>query len=766
MRAFIENEKIPGLPFIPRTLLHQGTWGEVWRATHDHYKNVIFIAYSSGEGEELFTAAIKGIRRWKATVGPATPHLLKIHEISDSAIPYILTEDPGDKTLAESMEHHTGQITLEVLARVVRELASGLQEAGEWELAPVGLAPEFIFRTRDGAAPHWRILPVGPTAPLYWRQSYCGKHLPPTTIGRGTPDPQHVDVYSLAMIWLELLRVYHRESGETERRVLLESGLREVLATCLNRIDGEYRQPADVATMIQEWLLRFHRSKDRITAKISAPDYRYVTPGDSVAQNADPLSSEAIASLPPPSRDTPPPPAPPSSDDCEKTEILVMPDAERASSTSQISTSAVKHEIVAREDGGEGADVYDEPTMLSGPGMAPLPRKGLTETDVKRPAIKVPQAPTQLPPAPPRAPLAPHVGQWSAPDSYELLEPLGSGSMARVYKARHRVLDRTVVLKVSTPKPGSGIEENPQRLLLEARTIAKLENDNIVRIHDCLIHMGQVHLVMEFVEGFTLGDLLRCKDPSTLDPRYRKMLAAPGRLKPEVVMDFGIQAARALDYAHRQGVIHRDVKPSNLLITPDGKAKLFDFSIAKVEADGESMTATGMILGSPAYMSPEQVERIPLDGRADLYALGCVLYDCLVGHPPFQDKSDVLLCLKQLKEDAPAPNTLIPEIPEELSRIVMRCLYKDRANRFGVGADLETVLKRQLDLHNFKSAEKKQGRPTADPAGQAAPRAPKEFEPVRSRPSGSVDNNGGGGMWIFWVVFLAALAVGSYFLFK
>ncbi|MEO8377114.1 MAG: serine/threonine-protein kinase [Candidatus Sumerlaeota bacterium] len=743
MTTFVENEKIPDLPFIPRTLLCQGSWGEIWRASHDTFGTVLFLAYSSGEGEELFASAQRGLVSWKHNVEASSHRLLKILEMSDGAIPYLIIEDTGEKSLAETLERHHGHPTLEALAKAIKEISLAVADAAEWGLTPLGLIPEMVLKCHDGSPVPWKILPIAPCAPIHRRATYCAKYLPPSTVGGDLSyEPQNCDTYALGQIWMDLIRMYQKDASEIDKRVLLECGLKEAVAGALQKIEGEFRPPAEVAEIAQHWLTRFHRKKDEIIAMVSSPKYMEESGPASTDENI-------LAQF---------------SSDEEHTMILpskvAPPNTHPSTSAIPVGKMNFQRYPVAPEDK-QTLDISDEPTLIPG---APLPAKNSGVSGRTPQPVKPAAPPDGVGAAPPRPPMAKSGSAWVAPEAYEIIETLGSGSMARVYKARHKVLDRIVVLKVSTPRPGTGIEENPQRLLLEARTIAKLEHENIVRINDCFIHMGQVHLVMEYVDGMTIGDLLKVKDTNKLDPKYRKMLAGPGRLKPAAVMEVGIQAASALDYAHKHGIIHRDVKPTNLLLTPDGKTKLFDFSIAKIQSgEVESMTATGIILGSPAYMSPEQVERQPLDGRADIYALGCVLYHGLAGRPPFSDKSDVMLCLKQLKETAPPINTLQPDVSEDLARIVDRCLYKDRTERFGSGLDLNMALKRLKELKSFNTQDKQRPRPSvkegAPAKGAIQPEREKAvFEPVITRTrevEEPTESSSGGWIWIIIVLIIA-----------
>ena len=248
---------------------------------------------------------------------------------------------------------------------------------------------------------------------------------------------------------------------------------------------------------------------------------------------------------------------------------------------------------------------------------------------------------------------------------YELAEPLGAGGMARVVAAYDHRLRRRVAIKLVreelTTDPTSR-----ERLLREARAAAGLQHPNTVGVHDVGEEDGQAFVVMELVEGQTLADRLR----------------EVGRLSPEEVVAISGAVLSALEAAHARGLVHRDVKPGNVLLPAAGGVKLADFGIAKaLDAATGDLTATGQILGTPRYLAPEQVAGQPATPASDLYSLGAVLYECLAGRPPFDAESAIALALAHQREPVPPLGEEAPWVPPALAGIVERALAKDPAGR-------------------------------------------------------------------------------------
>jgi serine/threonine-protein kinase len=247
--------------------------------------------------------------------------------------------------------------------------------------------------------------------------------------------------------------------------------------------------------------------------------------------------------------------------------------------------------------------------------------------------------------------------------SYTLLEPIGHGGMAVVYRARQDSLERTVAIKVLSENLAASTEFM-ERFRREARTAANLRHPNVITVFDFgQDERGVPYLVLEYVEGPTLADLMDCG------------------LDDNRLPDLLDQIAAGLDYAHRRGVIHRDVKPGNVLLTEDGRVVLADFGLAWL-LEGAHLTLTGGVIGTPEYMAPEQAGGERIDHRADVYALGVVLYEMLVGARPFVAETPIGVLLKHLQDVPPSVLEARPELPLAVDQVIMRALAKDPSERF------------------------------------------------------------------------------------
>ncbi len=307
--------------------------------------------------------------------------------------------------------------------------------------------------------------------------------------------------------------------------------------------------------------------------------------------------------------------------------------------------------------------------------------------------------------------------------------------MGRVYLAQDPNIDRKVALKVAEPPQdlaGRDEEELLQRFVLEARAAGQLNHPNIVAVYDAATDPGTgiSFIAMEWVEGKSLAELLRDSEPLPL-PQSAAIVE---------------QVALALDSAHDQSLVHRDVKPGNILITDQGRAKISDFGIVKFAS--LSTTAAGQIVGSPYYMSPEQIRNESLDGRSDLFSLGVVLYQCVTGAVPFAGDSLATITYKILEIDPRPPQEENPEVPATLAAVIERALAKAPADRYQNGREFAAAL-RAVDLEAADAEEVGVGAvrtpvpPALSSPGSAQPRSGKSgtllLSPPEPVPDGSSD---------------------------
>ena len=261
---------------------------------------------------------------------------------------------------------------------------------------------------------------------------------------------------------------------------------------------------------------------------------------------------------------------------------------------------------------------------------------------------------------------------------YEIMHELGHGAMGVVYKAQDPKIGRIVAIKtLSAAGQGAELEQYRARFLVEAKSAGRLNHPNVVAVHDVTDDdYGRPCLVLEFVEGTTLDRLVL--DEQIPLTRLLELLG---------------QTAHALAYAHGHGIIHRDVKPANIMVTRAGQAKLSDFGIAKLE--GTSMTIAGQVMGTPAFMSPEQCTGSAIDHRSDIFSLGAVLYTLATGEKPFPGDTFTTVAYKVVHTDPVPVRSLNPTLPEQLDAILARCLAKDPDKRYAsadaLANDIETL---------------------------------------------------------------------------
>jgi len=268
-------------------------------------------------------------------------------------------------------------------------------------------------------------------------------------------------------------------------------------------------------------------------------------------------------------------------------------------------------------------------------------------------------------------------------DRYEIVELIGEGGMATVYRARQPRLERDVAVKVMLPAlaDDSAFRARFER---EAKAIANLRHPNILTVYDYgETEDGQLYLVVDYVRGGTLREWLEAP-PSG---------GEAGGGTERGALEILAQVAEALDYAHRQGVVHRDVKPNNILLTPDGHPLLADFGLVKPVESDRRLTASGVMLGTPDYVAPEQAQALDIDGRADIYALGVITFELLTGRHPFAGETPMSVIIKHITEPMPSPSQLNPSVSPALDEIVARATAKRPEERYERAGDLARALR-------------------------------------------------------------------------
>jgi hypothetical protein len=326
---------------------------------------------------------------------------------------------------------------------------------------------------------------------------------------------------------------------------------------------------------------------------------------------------------------------------------------------------------------------------------------------------------------------------------YQLGSLLGVGGMARVYLASDRLLERQVAVKVLSP-PYAQDPVFVERFRREARSAASLSHPNIVAVFDSGSDAGLHYLVMEYVPGQSLAQLL----------------TRQGRLTPRRAAELAVEVCAALAAAHAQGLVHRDVKPANVLVGDDGRVKVTDFGIVKAAATA-SLTGTGTVLGTAAYLSPEQAQGGPVDARSDLYGLGCVLYELVCGSPPFGSGADgppVAVATRHLHQPPAPPSAHNPQVDPALDAVVLTALAKDPARRHRSAIELQDALKGVL------AEEAVAARPVGAPVA-AAPTEPLPglqgrtgVLPAATGPA--VPGSGRRPAWARWALPVAGMALG------
>jgi len=267
---------------------------------------------------------------------------------------------------------------------------------------------------------------------------------------------------------------------------------------------------------------------------------------------------------------------------------------------------------------------------------------------------------------------------------YEIGETLGYGGMAEVHRGRDVRLGREVAVKVLR----ADLARDPSfqaRFRREAQAAASLNHPAIVAVYDTGeedVYGNQPYIVMEYVEGRTLRDVLKIE----------------GRLMPRRAMEIVADVCAALDFSHRNGIIHRDIKPGNVMITRTGAVKVMDFGIARAVADNAAtVTQTAAVIGTAQYLSPEQARGETVDARSDVYSTGVLLFELITGSPPFTGDSPVAVAYQHVRENPPPPSTINPDVPPELDAIVLKAMAKNPANRYQSAGEMRADLIRAIN---------------------------------------------------------------------
>ncbi len=272
---------------------------------------------------------------------------------------------------------------------------------------------------------------------------------------------------------------------------------------------------------------------------------------------------------------------------------------------------------------------------------------------------------------------------------YEILELVGTGGMANVYKAKCSLLNRFVAIKV-LKEEFSEDQEFLKRFGIESQASAGLSHSNIVSVHDVGVQDNIHYIVMEYVDGVTL----------------KQYLAENGPLSVNEALDFSIQLVSALHHAHRKGIVHRDIKPQNIIVTKDNVLKVTDFGIARA-ASSCTMKVDESGFGSAHYCSPEQASGRYTDAKSDIYSLGVVMYEMLTGKLPFESDNSVSVAIKHIQEEPVAPREINPEIPETVEAVILKAMEKDQSERFQTAGEMLIELNYANNTLKIKSENKK-----------------------------------------------------------
>ena len=299
---------------------------------------------------------------------------------------------------------------------------------------------------------------------------------------------------------------------------------------------------------------------------------------------------------------------------------------------------------------------------------------------------------------------------------YRIVELIGEGGMAQVYRGDDLRLGREVAIKILRPQYANE-RTFVERFVQEARAMAGFSHPNIVNVFDVGRTGASPYIVMEYVDGIDL----------------RRKLQQEGRLSIGEALEIARQVAEGVGAAHRKGIVHRDIKPGNILIASDGRVKVADFGIARAMADAQHLTEPGVVWGTTAYLSPEQIRGGTATPASDVYAIGVLLYEMLTGQTPFQGEDRVAVALKHLNEPPPPLHELNPRVPPGLERLVLRMLSKDPAQRPADANEVARLLRAYQNMGNEATAVTPRIQTPTTPPRQAA--AARSAPPPKAAPT-------------------------------
>jgi beta-lactam-binding protein with PASTA domain/tRNA A-37 threonylcarbamoyl transferase component Bud32 len=331
---------------------------------------------------------------------------------------------------------------------------------------------------------------------------------------------------------------------------------------------------------------------------------------------------------------------------------------------------------------------------------------------------------------------------------YAVMERVGTGGMAEVYRARDELLGREVAVKVLSER-FSRDRSFVERFRREAQSAANINHPNIVSLYDYGADNGTYYIVMEFIDGKSIAEIIHAEGP----------------LLPERAAEIAADVAQALSRAHTTGLVHRDIKSSNIMLTSSGQTKVTDFGIARaLGGDGEqTMTQTGMVIGTAAYLSPEQAQGNPVDPRSDVYSLGVVLFEMLTGRTPFGGDSPLAIAYKHVREEPARPSAVNRDVPEALDAITLKALAKNPDNRYSSAAEMREDLQRYLSGHRVLATPLLADETMVAPAGTGTQVLPEtaydEYDYGRAR-----ERRGAGRYVLIALALLALAALLGWFL--